>query len=289
MSILKYYLHSVRLRKALTRLRASGLTRAIDSVGVCRVGSVRIALDLSLPFHRSIYLGNGFEAELTRVICKSLPRGGVFVDVGANIGWHSLTLLASRPDVPAVYAFEPSARCCHLLKRSRGANGFGPRLHVRRYALAGAAGTVRLKRFPGMDLMHSSLFPLGDEVFQEEDVPAVTFDSQAEGFLGPPSVVKCDVEGGERGVLLGAERALSGAFGDPPVWLLEANYETAAMAGYFPFDLIDMAASFSPYVGHFIRGGKVLPLPHRKALRHGDTLILAIPKVHHCFLHGLGR
>jgi hypothetical protein len=137
-----------------------------------------------------------------------------------------------------------------------------------------------LKTFPGLDAMHASIYPLGDCSYQEEEVELDTLDSQARRFVAPAAVIKCDVEGSERDVLLGAEGILSGEFGPPPIWLLEANYETAGMAGYFPWQLIDIAAAHAPYEGYYLRDGRIRPLPCKTSLRHGDTLILALPELH---------
>jgi hypothetical protein len=167
-----------------------------------------------------------------------------------------------------------------LLSESIALNGLKSRCHAKRLALTDREGTSTLKTFADLDPMHASLYPLADWEYEEEEVELSTLDAQVQSFSKPPSLIKCDVEGGERDVLLGAQHVLAGDYGDSPLWLLEANYEAAGMAGFFPWDLVDLAKSQANYEAYCIRNGRVVPVLHRTALRHGDTLILAIPELH---------
>lgn len=237
-------------------------------------------LDFSNMNHRVMYQCKYFEPELTRTIHDVLRSGDVFVDIGANVGWHSLTVLAERRDIEMIYAFEPSARTFKLLREGIEANACAGRCEARRIALSDKKGLARFKTFPELGSLHSSLYPLGDLAFEEEEVQLETLDSQARSFVAPPAIIKCDVEGSEMDILKGAGELLSGKHAAPPIWFLEANYETSAMAGYFPWQMIDFARSYAPYEGYSIREGRIVPLPDQKALRHGDTLILAVPDFH---------
>lgn len=242
---------------------------------------VKVALDFSASLHRQIYIQNGFEPELSMLLPKITDKGDVFVDIGANIGWHTLSLLNRRQDVLFAYAYEPSKKMFELLKKGIWANRHNSQCQAKCLAISSKKGTNLLKTFVGLDPMHASVFQLADWPCEEEEVELDTLDSQAKSFKSPPTVIKCDVEGGERDVLLGATNILSGKLGDPPLWLLEANYETAGMAGFFPWELIEIAACHAPYKAYSIRNGRIVPLPNKTALRHGDTLILAIPELHH--------
>lgn len=282
---------SLRLRKLLFQARyllrrISLLTKTRD-VHLCNFGAVNLALDFSEPVHRFIYLGDGFEAETTSVLQRIVNPGDVVVDIGANIGWHTLNLLVSRPDVAMVYAIEPLRRNFDLLIQGILANNCQDRCDARRLALSDTRGTVRLRKFEGMDLMHASMYPLGDLSFEEEEVAVDTLDSVSETFKAPPAVIKCDVEGAERSVLLGAHRILSGQKGTPPICFMEVNYETSAMADYFPWELAELGARYG-YSAHTIRKGQIVPVVQRKGLRHGDMLVLAIPELHRSRLEAVG-
>ncbi len=254
--------------------------RLVPATRLCSIGGVKMALDLSLPAHREVYRHNGFEPSVTKVLAKLANADEAFVDIGSNFGYHSLALLSSRLDVPCAYAFEPSAQMFNLFVAGVAANALEDRCRVRKLALGATKGTVILRTFEGLDPMHASLYPLADLPFTEEQVILDTLDSQIATFDTRVGLVKCDVEGSEREVLLGAEGLLSGAFGLPPIWVLEVNYETAAMADYFPWMLIEVATRQNAYEAFCIRHERIVKLPHRRALRHGDTLILAIPSIH---------
>jgi FkbM family methyltransferase len=244
------------------------------------VDGLRFALDLDYPNQRHVYEQGGFERELTDIISRLSEPGDVFIDIGANFGWHSVALLARNANVSCSYAFEPSSNMFKLLSESIALNKLEGRCHARRLAITNLIGKSTLKTFADLDPMHASLYPLADWPYEEEEIELSTLDLQVEAISRPPSLIKCDVEGGERDVLLGAGRVLAGEFGPPPIWLLEANYEAAGMAGFFPWDLVQIATSHAAYEAHCIRNGHVVPIAHRSALRHGDTLILAIPELH---------
>jgi FkbM family methyltransferase len=247
---------------------------------ICDVNGIRVCLDLSSTLHRQIYVQSGFEPDVTLLIRSMLRSGDVFVDIGANFGWHTVSALTHCRDLAGCYAYEPSLATYALLDRSINANDWNHRCRIARVALSNHESEGTLRTFDGMDPMHNSLYELGDASYVTETVPLDTLDNQARGFVAPPSIVKCDVEGAEHDVLEGAREVSSGMLGPPPVWLLEANYETAAMAGHSPGDLIDLAESHAPYVPYHIRNGQLKRLPSAKALRHGDMLVLAVTEVH---------
>jgi len=245
-----------------------------------KVNGLMFALDLNHPSQRQVYEQGGFEPELTEVIRRLSQPQDIFVDIGANFGWHSVALLAGNAGISCSYAFEPSRKMFSLLSESIALNQLQSRCHAKRLAITDREGRSTLKTFADLDPMHASLYPLADWAYEEEDIELSTLDAQVATFPKPPSLIKCDVEGGERDVLLGAQRVLAGEFGSPPLWLLEANYEAAGMAGFFPWDLIEIAKSRAPYEAYCIRGGSIVAVLHKTALRHGDTLVLAIPEIH---------
>jgi len=268
-------------RRVLTRVFPGQFTPpAPVGTHLCELAGVKVKLDFSTPAHALMYREGGFEPELTALIASLARPGDVFADIGGNVGWHTFALLLRRPDVLRSYVFEPSHSTFEMLMEGVRVNGLQDRVEARNVALSSAPGVAMFKTFSQFGSTHASLFELADWSFVEEQVTLATLDDAASDFVAPPALVKCDVEGGERDVLLGAPRLLGGAFGVPPILLLEANYESAGMAGYFPYDLIDIAAAQAPYVPFVLRDWRLVSLPRRTALRHGDTLVLAIPAEH---------
>ena len=70
---------------------------------------------------------------------------GIFVDVGANIGWHAIHA-AQHKTVETVVAFEPDAFNAWLLDRNLSLNGIG-NVVVNTCAVGARPGLIRLHRY----------------------------------------------------------------------------------------------------------------------------------------------
>jgi FkbM family methyltransferase len=264
----------------ILRILRDKIAHEPNCLTICNFDGVNIALDCSDPLQLNIFRAGQFEPELSRVLYNMVEPGDVIVDIGANVGWHSLTLLVKCPGIRACYAYEPADSAYQQLLMGVVANHSQDRCYTSKLCLGDRKSTTTIKHFSGLGTLHSSIYPLADYPFTEEVVELDTLDHQVSSYDAPVRIIKCDVEGSERDVLLGAKGVLSGAFGPPPIWFLEANYETAGMGGFFPWELIDIAQQSAPYEAFVIRQEHILPLSSRTSLRHGDTLILAITHIH---------
>ena len=139
-----------------------------------------------------------WEADLMKLLARTLAPGGVFVDVGANVGFH--TLLASQLVGPAgtVVAVEPAPWTLALLRANVWRHG--SQAVVQPVAASDVAGTVRLE----LEAEHRSGAHLGDT--------GVAVDARPLDELVPDvavDVLKVDVEGAEPLVLRGATAMLA--------------------------------------------------------------------------------
>ena len=149
------------------------------------------------------------EPVLTRFIAERLATGkpGIFIDAGANLGWHTLHAARHRA-IECVVAFEPDAFNASLLARNLAANRIG-NVIVRAAALGAAAGTARLYRYKPANLGRHSLaldHGLGSSTVAVIDLDRALQDLRLEER--PIRVLKIDVEGYEPAVIAGAARAL---------------------------------------------------------------------------------
>ena len=64
----------------------------------------------------------------THLVLNLLEPGGVFVDVGANLGYFSILAAACVGERGRVYAFEPDPDNFALLQANSETNGFGQRI-----------------------------------------------------------------------------------------------------------------------------------------------------------------
>jgi FkbM family methyltransferase len=132
-----------------------------------------------------------YEPHVTAAMRPLLRPGGVFVDVGANVGYHTLTAAARVGPTGQVIAFEPRRDNCDLLAMSLKVNSFD-NVIVHRLAVADAEGLMGFAM--GGD-SNGGILP-GTPADSPHQVQAVTLDA----FLADApriDVVKIDIEGME--------------------------------------------------------------------------------------------
>lgn len=159
---------------------------------------------------RQVAKYGGLEPELTAWIGGRLQQSqkGIVIDVGANIGWHSVHA-AKYDAVENIVAFEPDAFNAWLLERNLAINAID-KVIVETCAVGAGPGLARLYRYkPSNRGRHSLLkdYGLGSRV-----VPMVDIDSAIDALgLADRRVllIKIDVEGYEPSVVAGAARVLS--------------------------------------------------------------------------------
>jgi FkbM family methyltransferase len=197
------------------RMRGSALHRFYDPadprwrhlyIGATLRHAEGVRLDL-LPtdfMHAEIAFSGCYELELTRRVEALAKRGGLLVDVGANVGYFSLIWAAQNP-INKVLAFEAAPRPGVLLAKNVAQNGFAGRIVVHSIALSATAGSMHFDQGP--DTLTGwgglSLTSEGNSIEVEvrrldEIMPDTTVD-----------LLKIDVEGADTWVLLGAERLLA--------------------------------------------------------------------------------
>ena len=153
------------------------------------------------PRTEKYYWRGGHESAVAKAITQFLKPGHIFWDVGAHIGYMSL--IGSRVVGPGghVYAFEPLQANVDRLREGLRLNPV-TNMTIHPVAVSDSDGLGVLHRH------ESSL--MGSLVGQGppgEQVACVTLDTML-ASLGPPDLVKIDVEGAELHVLAGAERVL---------------------------------------------------------------------------------
>jgi FkbM family methyltransferase len=139
-----------------------------------------------------------------------LKTGGVFVDVGANIGTQSIYALLSGEFARAA-VFEPEPHNLDILRRNLAVNGLDARAAVIKAAATSQPGTLQLARHAKNLGAHSVEAAYVARPADRIDVAAVRVDDAlAELGIAPSDValVKIDVEGHEMSALAGMERLL---------------------------------------------------------------------------------
>ena len=175
--------------------------------------------------------GGFYELALLRALQTVLKPGDHVLDVGANVGTHSV-YFAGVADC-RVTAFEPVPEIAALLKENCRINGLAERVEVHAVAVGSAAGNAQVV---GTDEKNSGATRLAESA--QGGLPMLSLDSLLER-LAPVRVLKVDVEGMESSVIRGARSLLER---DRPVVACECLNKTE-------FESMDAQMRALGYVG----------------------------------------
>lgn len=155
-----------------------------------------------------------YELEMLRDMAARLQPDDLVLDVGANIGNHTL-YLASVVGCK-VHAFEPNRHLCDALAQSIELNGQDHRVTVHQVGVSASKGVARFSHLDAANLGAQSLEQVQDA--DENTIQLVSLD-QLE-WSSPVRMIKIDVEGMESEVLRGAQRLI---LRDKPVLYVESQ------------------------------------------------------------------
>lgn len=143
--------------------------------------------------------GLDFEPELSWLVNR-LPEGGVFMDVGANVGAYSLHCARRVGEDGKVIAFEPGYEAMTMFQESIRLNGYQKRIQAISAAVADRDGVMHLEGSSGSWFnMHLSTESVG------KPVSVRSIDSVCQELnLNRVDAIKVDAEGFERQVFEGS-------------------------------------------------------------------------------------
>ncbi len=214
---------SFRILSGLTRLiprlpHASGLSNRIVKPLYCRRhrGRYRVKVwgDIEMIVDPADTVGGNlafipqlFDVWERNAIQEHLPRGGVFVDVGANIG--SYTLWAARQAGPhgRVLAYEAEQNNFAALVENIALNGFR-QIDAFQVGVSGKRETLRLRMSAGNSGGHSFALGIAGPSSVEVEVKCEPL-ADLVAHAGRINFMKLDIEGFE-------QRVLSQFFDDVP-------------------------------------------------------------------------
>ena len=204
---------------------AVGLSNQVRSTR----GGIQWDLDLAEGIDFSIFLLGAFEPRLVRAYARLVRPGACVVDIGANIGAHTLRFARLVGERGSVIAYEPTAYAYRKLVANIGLNPALAQVVTPQQVVLVASADGR----PASDLVSS--WPLDARV---KDGPralgslqntagavALTLDDSLRrlGALGAVDFVKIDVDGNELEVLRGAQSLMRER--GPVLFLELAPYE----------------------------------------------------------------
>ena len=177
-------------------------------------GGIRWALDLREGIDFSVYLLGGFERRTQRVFRRFITGGDVALDIGANVGAHTLPLARLVGPQGKVVAFEPTAFAFQKLLKNMSLNpDLASRIVPEQVMLTGNG-----VEGPAQALYASWPLTEEDHVHRQlcgvlkptSGARAATLDDYlAESTMGRVALIKLDVDGHECRVLRGGQRTLA--------------------------------------------------------------------------------
>lgn len=233
------------------------------------VWDAEMILDGRVPEQMAAIQCGHYELTCVEKCLSLVPDGGVFLDIGANIGFYTCAVAARwrKNNAPGVvHAFEPSFKNSQRLKENVAINGLTRQVTVNQLALGEKPGVLELYREPqgstnnavGQNMMsESDLAHVRKEGWQHESVTVSRLDDWAEKHqLQRCDLIKIDVEGAELLVFEGGKKLVEqfrptilGEFS--PYWMKQAGKTFA--------DVMDF---FNPFGYRYFReiNGQFLPL-----------------------------
>ena len=195
----------------------------------------------AVPLGWHVTMFGTYEPELRAILSSLLKPGAVAVDVGANVGWHTLLMAHRVGPTGQVLAVEANPSVRRRLADNLGINRM-TQVEIVPYALAERAGQVTFFAPPGddADSGNGHVVPATQVTADREMLKTVetrTLDAVVEAAgLSRLNVIKIDVEGYEWPVLQGARGTLARF---RPHVFFEYVAEYAGRGGATPEDLMD--------------------------------------------------
>jgi FkbM family methyltransferase len=199
---------------------------------------------------------DGFENNELNYLRNKLKNGDTFIDIGANIGLFSI--IASEIVGPngKVISFEPSPITFKRLKENCELNNT-QNIEIKNIGLSDNIGKLDFYISDnGYDAWNSFAKSHDDKLKNKIEVSVSTLDNELEKFDAKNvSLIKIDVEGWEKFVLLGGLKFLQK---NSPTLLIEFTEQNTYNAGYWVHDLFEILESIG-YKWYRITNGTISP------------------------------
>lgn len=195
--------------KALMRIRPAILADQIKRIiGVHRLvvetDQGRFFVDPCSNLGWQLCEQGAYESGMRLTIEEYLPRGGVFVDLGANEGYFSVVAAQRCGNEGRVVAIEPQLRLLPILQENLRLNHLHT-VRVLNVAVTDHSGEVTLHLTPTMNsgasgLYRSAKYPLSTQTAAARTLAQILDDEE----LPRVDLMKVDIEGFEYEALLGS-------------------------------------------------------------------------------------
>lgn len=197
------------------------------------------------PHHamgRDIVAGILYEEAVISVIQSFIEKGYSYIDIGANIGLHTVSAgLSRKNDTQRFYAFEPEAKAFTVLNKNCKENHLRF-FHLEQAAVGNKEDTTELYVSTTRNQGHHSLFPQEENTDTQicEVIRLDNYDGISTSLAKQPFLVKIDAEGSETEALMGAINFLSRL--KTLAIICEISPEELERAGHVAADILNTLA-----------------------------------------------
>lgn len=193
------------------------------------------------------------EAEIT--VFNQLVKGKKnFYDIGGNIGFYALNAAILNPDIK-VKTFEPVPKMFATLTKNIALNQLGSRIEAHNMGFSDSEGTVSFFIYPFGGTNASMVNVSDNRDAQEVKAKIIRLDDFVAKGNPAPDIIKCDVEGAEKLVLMGALETIKK---HKPILFFELLRKWSAKFNYHPNEVLETlkGIGYKCYVPH---EGKLKP------------------------------
>jgi FkbM family methyltransferase len=192
-----------------------------------------------------------YEKEESVMMENLVADGDQFFDIGANIGWYSINIAASRR-ATTVHAFEPIPSTYDDLQRNLALNA-SANVVPHRFGLSDQAGEFTYYYYPEGSGNASAVNLTGRTDVSQVQCQVRTLDAFTMETGTRVDFIKCDVEGAELMVFKGGLQTIAR---DKPVVLSEILRKWSAKFDYDPNEIFALFRKLG-YQAYTAQGGRL--------------------------------
>jgi FkbM family methyltransferase len=200
----------------------------MESDGACRSAPLEI-----LNFGQ-------YEAEESKVLFQLIQDGMIILDIGAHIGWHSVSFAKKFP-TSEIYSFEPIPNTFSFLEKNIQHNAV-KNIHVFNYGLSNESKDVFFHYFKGGSALASQANLIEHDKTKKIQCRVERLDDVFSS-LGAKKIdfIKCDIEGGELAAIQGSMEVIKKFL---PIIFIELYEEWCRKFNYSANDVLSLLTGF---------------------------------------------
>ena len=248
-----------------------------DALCIARLEGFRIIVSPRDYCGCVLYYHGIYEREQTRIFERLIEqlRPDTFLDIGANLGYYSLT--AAAQGVARVISLEPSPEICEIFQASIALNPrLAPRIEPTQAAASDCDGEIAFWMNDSRENhgLGSIVGSARGHAAPEIGVRGVRVDSLLDGKPLGKLLCKIDVEGAEQRVLDGMSRTIEKS---RPTFLIEVHPRELSQQGQSAGGFVECLRDRS-YQLHVLASGKEIPLGAEHCETDANFCLVARPR-----------